>query len=156
MATTPRPEPTPPGADFRQDRQDASVPELVSDLADEFTTLVRKEVELARVELKQEVREAGKVGGLFGGAGGAAYMAVLLLSFAAAWGLSEVMAPGLAFLIVGAIYALVALVLGLTGRRKAQQLDPTPRQTVETLKEDVEWAKSQRSPAGDPGPGQRA
>lgn len=144
------------GAGAPRTKHDASVPELVSDLADEFTTLVRQEVQLAKAELKTEVRQAGKAGGLLGGAGGAAALAVLLLAFAAAWGLSEVMAPGLAFLIVGVISALIAAVLGLTGRKTAQSIDPSPRRTLETLKEDAEWVRSPRNSAGDTGRGHGA
>lgn len=125
-------------------KRDASVPDLVSHLVEEFTTLVRQEVQLAKIELAAELRQASKAGGMFGGAAGAAYMAVLLLSFAAVWGLAEVMPVGLAFLIVGALYALVAAVLAFTGKKTAERIDPVPRQTIQTLEEDAQWAKEQK------------
>lgn len=122
---------------------DASLGELFSRLTNDFSTLMRQEVALAKTEIKQEAKEARKAGGLFGGAAVAGYMAMVLLSFAAAWGLAVVIPTGFAFLAVGGLYALVAGVLGLAGKKEAQQVEP-PRQTIDTLKEDAQWAKSQR------------
>jgi len=68
-----------------------------------------------------------------------------MLSFAAAWGLSEIVPEGVAFLIVGAAYGLVALALLALGRQRIKAVTPVPTQTVETLKEDVAWAKQQMS-----------
>lgn len=123
--------------------EDVKVSDLFSRLTEQLTTLMRQEVALAKTELKQEVAKAGKAGGLLGGAAFAGYMTVVLLSFAAAWGLAAVIHPGLAFLVVGVVWGLVAAVLALTGRKKSQQVDPTPHATVDTLKDDAEWAKSQ-------------
>ena len=72
-------------------------------------------------------------------------MAFVLLSFAAAWGLAEVVPEGVAFLIVGGTYGLVALALAALGRQRLKTATPVPEQTVETLKEDVAWAKQQMS-----------
>jgi hypothetical protein len=130
----------PPAQDSEQ-----SLSELLSELTSQLSLLFRKEVELAQVEVKAELRRAGKAGGAFGGAGFAAYLAVLMLSFAAAWGLAALMPTGLAFLIVGLVYAVAAGVLYMGGRRKLEQINPKPEQTVETLKEDAEWIKSRRS-----------
>jgi len=66
----------------------------------------------------------------------------VLLSFAAAWLLAELMPVGLAFLIVGVVYAAVALWAGLRARERARDIDPVPEQTVQTLKEDVRWVKA--------------
>jgi hypothetical protein len=122
-----------------------SLPQLVTEMTSEVGTLVRKELELAKVETKQELSTAAKAGGLFGGAALAGYTALLFLSFAVAWGLAAALPRGVAFLIVGLLYAAGAAVLFVIARQRAKQIDPVPEQTVETLKEDVEWLKAQKS-----------
>jgi F0F1-type ATP synthase assembly protein I len=122
-----------------------SLGQLFSELTSDLSTLMRKEVELAKVETKQEVSRAGKAGGMLGGGAFAGYFALLFLSFALAWLLDEWMHTALAFLIVGLLYAVVAAVLVVRGRARLQDVNPVPQQTVETLKEDVQWAKAQRS-----------
>ena len=117
--------------------------DLFSRLTDQLTTLMRQEVALAKTELKHEATKAGKAGGLLGGAAFAGYMTVVLLSFAAVWGLAEVIPAGFAFLAVGAVWGVVAAVLGLGGKKEAQRVDPTPHATVNTLKDDAQWAKNQ-------------
>ena len=76
---------------------------------------------------------------MFGVAAVSALLALILLSAAAAWGLAEVMAPGWAFLIVGALWAVVAGVSALMGRKTVAEMEPGPRQTMEEIKEDKEW-----------------
>lgn len=123
-------------------QSEPSLGELFSRLTNDFSTLMRQEVALAKTELKQEAKEAGRAGGLLGGAAVAGYMALLLLSFAAVWGLAVIIPTGFAFLAVGGLYLVVAAVLGLAGKKKAQQVEP-PRATIDTVKEDGQWAKSQ-------------
>jgi F0F1-type ATP synthase assembly protein I len=122
-----------------------SLGQLFSELTSDLSTLLRKEVELAKVETKEEVSRAGKAGGMLGGGAVAGYFALLFLSFALAWLLDEWMHTALAFLIVGLVYAVVAAVLVVRGRARLQSVNPVPSQTVETLKEDVQWARAQRS-----------
>ena len=122
-----------------------SLGQLFSELTADLSTLMRKEVELAKVETKEEVSRAGKAGGMLGGGAFAGYFALLFLSFALAWLLDEWMHTALAFLIVGLLYAVVAAVLVVRGRARLQNVNPVPQQTVETLKEDVQWARAQRS-----------
>ena len=123
---------------------DASLGELFSDLTTDMSALVRDELSLAKVELKEEITKAGRAGGMFGGAALAGYMTILLLSFAAAWGLAEVMAIGWAFLIVAVIWGIAAALLYLRGRDQLQKVHPKPEQTIDTLKEDVRWVKKQK------------
>jgi hypothetical protein len=127
-------------ADIGEDR---SLGELFGDLSNDLSTLMRKEIQLARIEIKDEMKNAGRAGGMLGGTALAGYMAFLLLSFAAAWALDEVMPTGWAFCIIGVIYAVVAGVLYLKGREELRKVNPVPEQTVETLKEDAQWAKQQ-------------
>ena len=122
-----------------------TLPQLLSEMTGEVGALVRKELELAKVETKLEVSNAAKAGGLFGGAALAGHMALLFLSLAAAWGLAAALPRGVAFLIVGLLYAMAAAALFVVARTRAKQVNPVPEQTVETLKEDVEWLKAQRN-----------
>jgi uncharacterized membrane protein YqjE len=129
---------------YRIEQPEKSLGDLVSELTAEFSQLVSSHVALAKAEMKQDVREAGKAGGMLGGAGMAALIALLMLSAAAAWGLAEVMEPGWAFLIVGVVWALVAAVLALTGKKELDHMNPGPQQTMEEIKEDQQWLKTQR------------
>jgi uncharacterized membrane protein YqjE len=124
---------------------DASLGELFSRLTKDFSQLVSTQVELAKVELKEEVAHAGKGAGMLAGGAFAGYLAVLLVSFAAAWGLAAVMPTGWAFLLVGVVWAVVAAVLAKTGREQFRAVHPVPPQTKQSLKEDVEWARQQKS-----------
>jgi uncharacterized membrane protein YqjE len=124
---------------------DKSLGQLVADMTGEMSTLMRKEMELAKVELKDEVRKAGKAGGMLGAGALTGYLTILFASFALAWLLDEVMHVALAFFLVAVLYGIAAAVLLTRGKAEMQQVDPVPRQTVETLKEDVEWAKAQKS-----------
>lgn len=121
-----------------------SLGELFSDLTTDLSALVRDEVSLAKVELKEEITKFGRAGGMFGGAALAGYMTLVLLSFAAAWGLAEVMAVGWAFLIVAVIWGAAAAFFYLRGREQLKAVHPKPEQTIATLKEDVQWAKNQK------------
>jgi len=123
---------------------DRSLGELFGDLGAELSTLVRQELELAKSEARLEVRRATQTGTAFAVA---AVAGLLLLSFASAalaWLLDQWMNTALAFLIVALLWAIVALVAVQAGKRRAAEIEPMPR-TVETLKEDVEWAKQQKS-----------
>jgi len=123
---------------------ETSLGELFGHLSSDMSALMRDEINLAKVELKDEIRDAGKAGGMFGAAALAGYMTVVLLSFAAAWGLAEVMAAGWAFLIVAVVWGIAGAVLYLQGRDRLKQVDLKPQQTVQTLKEDMQWAKNQK------------
>jgi len=131
-----------PNVDVR-DVQEPTLGELFGALTADMSTLMRKELELARIEVREEVAKGSRAGGILGATAVAAYMALLLVSFALAWGLATVMPTGFAFLIVGALYAIAAGVLYSKGRTELRKVRPVPEQTVETLKEDVQWAKQQ-------------
>jgi Na+/melibiose symporter-like transporter len=124
---------------------DRSVGQLLGDVTRELQALVRKELELARAETKEELQRAGAAGKRFGVAGLAGYLAVVMLSFAAAWALTAVMPTGWAFFAVGVVLAAVAAAMALQGRRRLRDFHPVPQETAETLKEDVQWLKSRKS-----------
>jgi len=122
--------------------EQTSVGELIGNISNDLSQLFRQEVALAKAELKQEASKAGKAAGMLGGAGFAGYLAVVLLSFALVFGLSNVMDAGWAALIVAVIWLIIGAVLYANGRKKLKTVDPVPRRTVDTIKEDAEWLKN--------------
>jgi Putative Actinobacterial Holin-X, holin superfamily III len=124
--------------------EDLSVGQVVGRVTSDLSQLFRQELELAKTEIKEEVTHAGKGAGMISGAGIAALFVLQLCSLAAAWVLADHVARGAAFLIVGGVWAVIGLVLFTAGRRHLAAAKPFPPQkTVETLKEDVQWAKDQ-------------
>jgi uncharacterized membrane protein YqjE len=126
------------------DLKERSVGELLKELSTETSTLVRKEMELARAELQQQGKRAGKGAGLLGGAGVTALLALGSLTATVIALLDTAMETWLAALIVTVIWGAIAGVLALQGRNKLQDATPPAPQTVETLKEDVRWAKTRK------------
>jgi len=121
------------------------VGELLKQLSNETTTLVKQELELAKAEMAQKGKQAGTGAGLFGGAGVIGLLAGIALTLTLIYALGTGMQDWLAALIVTVLWAAVAGVLALTGKKKVQEAGPVmPEQTVETVKEDVQWAKTQR------------
>jgi MFS family permease len=121
---------------------DRSLAELVKQLSDQTTTLVRQEIDLAKSELAVKGKQAGLGAGLFGGAGIFGAYALGALTACVILALATAMTGWLAALIVAAIYGAIAGVLALTGKKKVNQgVPPIPEQTVESVKEDVEWTK---------------
>jgi hypothetical protein len=136
------PYPTDHPSDHAGDVAETSVGDLIGSISDDLSQLFRKEVALAKAELRQEATKAGRAAGMLGGAGFAGYLAVVLLSFAVVFGLGNVMDLGWAALIVAIVWAIVGAVLYANGRRQLKTVDPTPRRTVDTLKEDAQWLKN--------------
>lgn len=127
--------------DHADEVAETSVGDLIGNISNDLSTLFRQEVELAKVELKQEAAKAGKAAGMLGGAGFAGYLAVVLLSFAVVFGLANVIDAGWAALIVAVLWAIVGAVLYAGGRKKLKTVE-APRRTVDTLKEDAQWLKN--------------
>lgn len=121
---------------------DASLGELFGQLGSDVSELMSTHVQLAVTEVRDDLQQRAKSAGVFGGAGVAALFGLLLLSFAAAWGLAEIMPTGVAFLIVGLVYVIVAAVLYVIARKQMEEAEGAP-QTIETIQEDVQWAKRQ-------------
>src|SRR5829696_7538737 len=126
-----------------------STGELLKQFSQDASTLIRKELELAKAELTEKGKQAGKGAGMFGGAGlfglGAfgALTAFLILV------LAEAMDAWLAALIVTVLWGAIAAVLAIQGKQKVEEAAPLqPEQTVDTVKEDVQWAKRQAASAG--------
>ncbi|GAB2739488.1 phage holin family protein [Nocardioides pakistanensis] len=125
--------------------EDRSLGEILGDIADNLTTLVKQELDLAKTEAKAEAAKAGKGAGLLGGAGVTGHLALLFLSLAVMFLLDTWMHTALAALIVTVIWGVVAAVLGQRGRKELKQVNPTLETTQRTLKEDAQWAKAQKN-----------
>jgi F0F1-type ATP synthase assembly protein I len=125
-------------------RPEASLGELVTEMTSELGALFRQEVELAKVEARQEASGAARAGALMAGAGLTAWLAVLMMSLALAWLLDQGINRALAFLLVGLLWAGVTAALFSIGRERLKGVRGLPK-TKESIKEDVEWAKAQKS-----------
>jgi uncharacterized membrane protein YqjE len=136
---------SPPGSSPDRLSMDESIGELVSHLTTDLGTLTRQELALAKAELQAEAKKAGKGAGMLGGAAFAGWMMALFLSLTVMWALDKAMDLIWAALIVAVIWAVVAAVLAMAGRKELHQVSPKPDQTVESLKEDAKWLKTQKS-----------
>jgi hypothetical protein len=125
-------------------RDERSLGDLFSDLSRETTTLVRKEVQLAKAELTQSATEAARGIGMLVAGGAVAYAGLLFLLLAIVFGLIEAgWDAWLSALVVGLVVAAIGAILVLRARESLKPANLAPRRTVESLKEDQEWAKEQ-------------
>jgi Putative Actinobacterial Holin-X, holin superfamily III len=125
------------------DMRDRSTAELMKQLADETTTLVRQELELAKAEMVQKARPAGIGAGMFGAAAAATLLALGALTAFLILALDGALPSWLAALLVGLLWGAVAGVLAFLGRQRVREAGPPkPEQTVESVREDVEVAKT--------------
>jgi uncharacterized membrane protein YqjE len=117
--------------------------DLLKELSDHTTTLVKQEIDLAKAELSEKGKKAGLGAGMFGGAGLFGVFAFAALTTCIIAALESPLNLWLAALIVAVVYAAVAGVLALQGRKKVKEAGPpVPEQTTESVKEDVQWAKT--------------
>jgi hypothetical protein len=124
------------------DPRERPIGELVRDLSQQTSTLVRKEIQLAQAELQQKGKVAGKGAGMLGGAAAAGLLALGALTAALITLLDNAMATWVAALIAMALWAIVAAVLAKAGQNALKRATPPAPQTVETVKEDIQWAKN--------------
>lgn len=124
-------------------RDERSIGELFSELANETTTLLKQEVALIQVELTQKAAKIGRNVGFLAIGGVVANAALLALVAALIAGLANFMQLWLAALIVGAVIAIAAAVLISSGLKNLKTMDLTPKESVESLKEDAKWLKEQ-------------
>jgi uncharacterized membrane protein YqjE len=126
------------------DLRERPIGELLKQLSQETTTLVKQELDLAKAEVAQKGQQAGKGAGMFGGAGVMGLMALGSFTAFLILLLDGAMPNWAAALVVTAVYAAIAGVLALQGRNKLKEATPpVPEQAVESVKEDVQWAKTQ-------------
>ncbi|GHH37157.1 phage holin family protein [Streptomyces candidus] len=135
----------PPAGSTRVPSADPSIGELVGEISEDLTQLVREEVELAKAEIKESATRAGKAAGLLAGSGYAGHLVLLMGSLAAVFGLAHVVDLAWAALIVTGFWALLAAVLFAVGRKRLKTVNAKPERTVETLKEDARWVRNPTS-----------
>ncbi len=128
--------------------REASIGELVKQLSEQTSRLARQEVELAKVELQEKGKRAGLGAGMFGGAGIFGLYALGALVAAGILALATAVTAWLAALIVAVVLGAIAGILAIVGKQNVQQATPpVPEQATESVKEDVQWAKT-RAQAG--------
>lgn len=116
-----------------------------ADVANDLSTLVRQELDLAKTELKQEATRAGKGAGMLAVAGVAGYLALIFVSLALVFLLDNWMPLELAALITALLWLIITAVLGLNGKKTLARTNPALPQTQRSLKEDAQWAAHQKS-----------
>ena len=122
--------------------------ELLKEFSDQATTLLRKEIALAKVEVTEKGKRAGVGAGMFGGAGVFGFYAFGALTACVILALATAVASWLAALIVGVVYAAIAGVLALRGKAQVKRAaPPVPEQAVDSTKEDLEWVKARAKSA---------
>ncbi len=126
-------------------KEERSLGELFSELASETGTLIRQEVSLAQTELTQKAATLGKNVGYLVVGGAVGYAALLALIAALIIGLANFIPVWASALIVGAVVGVIAFMMISSGLSSLKDADLTPRETVETLKEDAQWLKNQMS-----------
>ena len=124
---------------------DRSLGQIVGDLTNDLTTLVKQELALAKTELKEEASKAGKGAGMLAGAGVFGHLALITLSIALGYLLSRVVDLDIAFFLVTLLWIIVAAVLGLMGKKELKKANPQLPETQQTLKEDAAWVKAQKN-----------
>lgn len=128
-----------------QQEPEQSLGALFANASRDLSNLVHSEIELAKAEIRRDVKNGAAGGAMFGAAGFLAVLAVVLLSIAAAYGLVAAgLHPGWAFLIVAAVYLIVAVLLALVGKGKVSKVGP-PERTIRTSKETAAFLKHPRS-----------
>ncbi len=122
-----------------------SLGQIVGDIGKNLSSLVRNELDLAKTELRQEASQAGKGAGLLAGAGVAALLLLMFLSLALTWLLDDWLPIEAAALITAALWGVVAAVLASAGRKAIREANPQLPKTQQSLKEDAQWARAQKS-----------
>jgi len=127
---------------------DQPVAALLRDLSEQTSTLVRKELELARLEMTEKGKRAGIGVGMFGGAGLVGLYALGALIAAAILALATAITPWLAALVIAVVCGVIAGGLALAGKTKVSQAaPPVPERATESVKEDVKWTKAKAEEA---------
>ena len=124
-------------------QEERSIGELFAELARETSTLVRQEVQLAKTEMTQKASQVGKDAGMIGAGGAVAYAGLLAIIAGIIFGLGELIPLWVAALLVGVVVGGIGYVIIQRGLGALKRADLTPRETINSLKEDTEWAKDQ-------------
>lgn len=134
-----------PISDTEPKEPGTSLAELMGRLGDDVSSLVTTQLEIAKAELKQEATQGAKAAGVLGGGAFAGYIAVLLLSFALAWGINDAAEnPWVGFLVVGILWGIAAALLASAGKKKIDEVRG-PEATAAELQADRQLAQDLRS-----------
>ncbi len=137
-----------PQDDATDQLRDRPTGELLKQLSDQTTNLVRQEIELAKLELREKGKKAGLGAGMFGGAGLFGVFALGTLTTCIVLALATFLPAWLGALVVTVVYGAVAGVLALRGKAEVRQANPPlPERAVDSTKEDVRWVKSKAQSA---------
>ena len=120
-----------------------SVPELLQDIAGNMEEMIRSEFRLAKAEIREEASKAAKPGKTFATGLVLGFYGIGFLLLAAVYGLSMVLPGWLAALIVGGVLAVISGAMVVPSAKKLQNVDPTPKKTMRSVEENVQWAKQQ-------------
>jgi F0F1-type ATP synthase assembly protein I len=129
--------------DTQPKQPERTLPELISTMGTDLSTLMHQELELAKEEIRVEVAKATKAGGAFGGAAGAGFYAGIALVITLGLVLDVFLWAWLAFLIVTVVLGAIAAVLAVQGKKTLDTVNPTPEKTIQTLKDDAQWLSEQ-------------
>ena len=125
-------------------RDERSLGELFAELSEKTSTLVKKEIELARHEMTRSATEMARRSAMIGVGGAIAYAGFIVMLIGAAWLLAMLGLPTwVAFVIAGGIALAVGAFLAMRAAQALKTVSVVPERTVETIKQDVEWAKEQ-------------
>ena len=129
----------------RVDPHEPTLGDLLGGLVGNMQDLIRGEVALAKQEVKEEATQAGAGAGLLAGAGVLALVGLIFVGLTLTYALTLALPSWAAALLVAALFFIVGFVLYRLGRQRLERVDPVPRQTLASLKEDSEWIKRQVS-----------
>jgi uncharacterized membrane protein YqjE len=149
MATTSRPggergEPYPSAASARSDEYSGgSIADILQGIVGNIQNIIRSEVRLAKTEMKEEATAAGKAAGMLAAGAVLAIYAVGILLLCLVYALSGPLPAWAAALVVGLVVAAIAGILVMIGMNRIKSVSPKPEQTIDSIKEDVQWVKQQ-------------
>ena len=131
--------------DLQRKQPERSLGELIGTMTEDVSTLVRKEVELAKAEISEEMGKARTAAIGFAGAAIAGLYAGFAFVLAIGWLLAEATEPWVGFLVVAVVLGIVAALLAKRAQQEVQGIDLAPEQTIETMKENAQWLSEQKS-----------
>ena len=134
-----------PGANGEPAPDERSLGDIVASITGEFSTLVRQEIALAKAEATQDAKTAGKGVGMLAGAGVAGHLFLIALTGLVVIALGGPIGYGWSASIVTVVWAVIAAVLAVTGRKELRKIPPPLEDTQQSLKEDVQWLKNRNN-----------
>ena len=123
--------------------EERAVSQVLQDILRNLQDIVRSEVRLARVEIRDELKQAALSGAWIAGGALGVISAWMFLLWTLVYALAATMSMWAATLLVAAVLALAGGLLIMNGMRRARRIQPVPERTVQSVKENLEWMKQQ-------------